>query len=313
MSNFHHPAPTVLILGGYGFVGRYTAAALRAKGAHVVIGTRGGRPANRQSERRVRLHEAIRAADWRKTLDGIDAVINCVGILRERKGETFMAVHHHAVVALASACAERSIPLVHMSALGITQAKNTYTFSKLLGEQAILNGGCSAFIVRTSVVDAADGYGAGWFHRVAQWPVWPLPKGATKYLSPTRAPDLGLALATLALQLLNNPDHLKPARILETGCGEWFTLESYLKRLRQKHRVPAIVVRIPQSISRLFALLCDRFHLTPYSIGHHDLLEHNNVPAVNHLPEIIQRLPEPIGEAVSDAIDIRRPRSVRVS
>lgn len=311
MHNAFTKHPTILLLGGYGFVGRYTARSLQAASANVIIGTRGGRHPQPANERRISLHKATRNTDWRDALNGIDAVINCVGILRERKGETFMAVHHGAVVALASACAERAIPLVHMSALGITQAKNHYTFSKLLGEQAILNSGCHACIVRTSVVDGADGYGAGWFHRVAQWPVWPLPAGATKYLSPCRASDLGLALATLAMQLLKAQDQPKATQILEVGCGEWFTLESYLLRLRQNHRLPPVVVRIPQGISRLFAKLCDRFHLTPYSIGHHDLLEHNNVPGVNHLPEIINRAPEPIAEAVTEAIHIRGPQAKR--
>ncbi len=72
-----------------------------------------------------------------------------------------------------------------------------------------------------------------------------------------------------------------------------------------------MVVRLPQMISRLFAQLCDRLHLTPYSIGHHDLLEHNNVPSMNHLPAIINRPPEPIAEAVSDAIQLRRPQAKR--
>ena len=220
-----------------------------------------------------------------------------------------MAVHHHAVAALATACTTRNLPLVHMSALGITLTKNRYSFSKLLGEQAIIGSGCNAIIVRTSVVDAADGYGAGWFHRVAQWPVWPIPAGATKYLSPTRAPDLGLALATLVLKLLKEPESTGYARILEKGCGEWFTLESYLLRLRQIHRTPPFVVRIPQIICRWFAKLCDQVHLTPYSIAHHDLLEHNNVPGVNSLPGIIGCTPEPIAEAIPDAISIRRPQA----
>ena len=108
--------PTILILGGYGFVGRYTARSLKEKGAEIVVGTRGGRAGQKTDERQISLHEATSEDQWRKALKGIDAVINCVGILRERKGETFMAVHHDGVKALASACAKRDIPLVHMSA-----------------------------------------------------------------------------------------------------------------------------------------------------------------------------------------------------
>jgi len=315
-----HPAATILVLGGHGFIGRYTVDALSHMGANVLVGTRGLSrrsvrgagasskrseklgPRIKRAERRIVLHESLNVGDWNTVLQGVDAVVNCVGIMRERPGETFYAVHHLAVAALAKACALKNIPLVHMSALGITQAINPYTMSKLMGEQAILNSGAHASIVRASVVDAADGYGAGWFYKLAQWPIWLLPEKATRYLSPVKAPDLGRALALLALESLQSSPKSRDrlAKILEVGCGEWFTLESYLERLRNPVKAGAkapLVVRIPQALARAMAVLCDWLNITAYSEGHHDLLEHNNVPSVNHLPEILGHDPTPITQA----------------
>jgi len=290
---------TVLLMGGYGFIGRHTASALNSRGAKVLIGTRGMHRAKRYrdaapdrifEERIVCFHKALSAADWQIALANVDVVVNCVGLLRERRGESFSDVHHRAVAALATACAEQGIPPVHMSALGITYADDGYCVSKLLGEQAILNSECYAYIVRSSVVDAPDGYGASWFRKLAQLPVWPLPAAANKFLSPTGVSDLGEALATLALQ--DTP--AVKTTIIETGCGEWFTLESYLKRLRKPGRLTPLIIRVPQKLALFVATVCDWLNLTPYTLGHHHLLEFNSVPGKNDLPGILKRNPTPI-------------------
>lgn len=304
----YYKDPAILVLGGYGFIGRYTVAALGRRNARVVIGTRGlkGHKALNKLplERRICLHHHLDAGDWTKALAGIDVVINSVGILRERRGETFSAVHHKAVQALSIACARQKIPLIHVSALGIDgPIKNEFSLSKRRGEEAMLASGCEGAIVRASVVDATDGYGSGWFHRVAQWPVWVLPGNALKKISPIKAADLGEALAILALESTHQESLPKPATLVEVGCGETFTLEGYLLRLRRGEscltKKPLLTVRIPQTVARLFARLFDLLRLTPYSIGHHELLEFDNVPEVNSLPGILGRSPGAIAAATT--------------
>ena len=208
---------------------------------------------------------------------------------------------------------------MHVSALGIDlSVHNEFSLSKLRGEQAIASSGCRASIVRASVVDAPDGYGSGWFHRVAQWPLRLLPAGAVKRLSPIVASDLGEALSLLALRLLattQSGDGLgtaaihagKSCRVYEVGCGEQFDLDGYLQRLRRTSTFggaffgralagnrPWITLRIPSGLARLAALIFDRLNLTPYSIGHHELLENDNIPKINALPLILGRPPKPI-------------------
>jgi len=291
--------PTVLVLGGYGFIGRYTVKALRDRGARVSIGTRNPGRAGREEneETGVKLHQAVTVGAWADALHNVDAVVNTVGILRERAAESFDQVHHLAVAALAGACAERGIPLVHMSALGIDGAvRNDFSLSKLRGEKALINSGVAGTIVRASVVNAPDGYGSGWLHRVANWPVWLMPAGATRLLSPVDAADLGDALAVLALRACEQAPLMK---VLEVGCGEVFTLKEYLLRIRDKNMrraAPYLVIRVPGVVCKTFARLFDVLDWTPYSTGHHELLELDNVPVVNVLPDVLGRSPVSIAE-----------------
>lgn len=301
--------PTVLVLGGYGFIGRYTVTALKRYTAHVLIGTRGQRInfEKAKHERQVRLHHCQTAENWKSVLTGVDVVINTVGILRERRGETFDAVHHRATGALAKACRNHGIALVHVSALGINgPVYSEFSSSKLLGESAILKSGCCGAIVRASVVDAPDGYGSGWFHRLAQWPVWLLPAQATRLLSPITATDLGTALARLAIQKATNGDPGQSAGIIEVGCGETFTLEDYLAKLRRVDSLrlakPVLIFRIPEQVAKFSARLFDYLNLTPYSIGHHELLKFDNIPYANQLPEILGHPPTPIGSVTGKPI-----------
>ena len=312
--------PTVLVLGGHGFIGRYAISALKRHSAMPIIGTRGLRNTAHTATtvRSVRLHQCLTTDSWDRALSGVDAVINAVGILRERKGETYEAVHHLAVGALARACKQHSIPLVHVSALGIDgPVHNEFSATKRRGEDEIFDSGCAGAVVRASVVDAPDGYGSGWFHRVAQWPIWLLPAHATRLMSPVKATDLGDALALLAIRHAkqNKKNNQKPttgpAELVEVGCGEVFTLEEYLCKLRIKQKAylpePLFTLRIPEKIAKACADIFDLLNLTPYSSGHHELLKFDNIPNTNQLPAILGHKPGSIGLATKDSSSFSGP------
>ena len=120
-----------MVLGGTGFVGRHVTAALCARGHAVVIGTRHPKralkklpPALRPSLHNVELREThfeslTTRYVWKPLLGDLDVVVNAVGILRERGGETYERVHEMAPGALALACERDGVRLVHVSALGL--------------------------------------------------------------------------------------------------------------------------------------------------------------------------------------------------
>src|SRR5205085_460849 len=98
----------VLVLGGEGFLGRHVVAALAARDHVVVVGTR--RPVRQAGaddlplSRLTRFEWLTEPDRWAPLLSGIDAVVNCVGILRESGAATYERVHLVAPAALAAAC-----------------------------------------------------------------------------------------------------------------------------------------------------------------------------------------------------------------
>jgi NADH dehydrogenase len=296
--------PVVLVLGASGFIGRHAVLAVLARGGRPVIASR--RPdridhrlspdARDCPRREAHLERLLAAADWNELLDGVDVVLNCVGILRERGRETYERIHHLAPAALARACCERGLSLIHVSALGLdAHARSGFLKSKLAGERALRASGANWLIVRPSLLDGDGGFGARWFRRVARWPVHPVPANAGGRIAALDVRDLGEALARLALSL-GSGGGASADRELDFGGTEARTLEAHLDALRLLHTEhPALKVRIPGLLARAVSHLCDLLHLTPFSFGHWELLGRDNCPARNRLPEVLGRAPRPVG------------------
>jgi uncharacterized protein YbjT (DUF2867 family) len=283
----------ILVLGGTGFIGRHAVSSLRLQEAAVIIGTR--QPATQDERfqyRQFHFEKMTTPENWFDLLDGIDVVLNCVGILRAKGAATYDRVHHLAPYALSRACAVRDIRFVHVSALGLHEnARSGFLTSKKSGELAIQSGSTSWIIVRPSLLDGEGGYGAAWLRGIARLPLFVVPRDALGHIAALDVTDLGQALASLCLR---TDEYLKlhESRFFELGGTQSYVFESYIRGLRRRHtEQPAWCLRIPGLLSRLGAHLCDAFNVTPFSFGHWELLTNDNVPHPNRLPELLGREP----------------------
>lgn len=279
----------VPVLGGAGFIGRHAVAALLARGHEVIIGSRYPErvtrrlplQAHRCERRRVRFERLLTTAAWQPLLIGIDVVVNCVGILRQRGTETYKKGHHLAPAALADGCIVGGIRrLVHVSALGLGErVTSRFLTSKRDGEAALLARSFDCVIVRPSLLDGTDGYGARWFRKIAAWPIHFIPASACGHVAPLDVDDLAIALAILC-----EIDDL-PSREIELGGTAQLTIREYVARLRVEQcgakARPALTVAIPHWLARIGSHVCDLLHVTPFSFGHLQLMQHDNVPRVN--------------------------------
>lgn len=120
----------ILVAGASGFIGSRLVRALAAQGHHVVGASRSREPhSTLWAFVRVDFAQVPEPAWWVPQLQGIDVVINAVGIFRESGSQTFDALHHRAPVALFTACALAHVPtVIQVSALGTLVASRTIAF-----------------------------------------------------------------------------------------------------------------------------------------------------------------------------------------
>lgn len=293
---------SVLVLGGAGFVGRHAVAALLRLGVRVVIGTRFPGPLGNRApphpsagiveQRRIKLERLGNADDWHKLIDDIDVVINCVGILRQRGRETYDSIHRQAPTALALACRDQRKRFVHVSALGLDRpARSRFLTSKRAGEAGIREHGDDWIIARPSLLDGVGGFGASWLRGIARLPLFIVPADAKGRIAALDVGELGVALAHLAL---DDAESLKlnRSRIFELGGNESWEFRDYIYALRRTYtKSPSLCIPIPGPVARLGAHICDVFHFTPFSFGHWELLQRDNLPKTNRLPELLGRSP----------------------
>ncbi len=299
------PPLRVLLLGATGFIGSHVLRALLVRGVAVMAVRRTvgaadvaavASPAEGPLSWKPLALQCMRdEADWCDHLNDIDLVINCVGILRQRWGESYEDVHHHMPRALAHACASAGVRLIHTSALGLHEgAKSRFLSSKLRGEQAIQASGADHCIVRPSLIDGLGGFGASWLRMLASWPMHFVPRGATGRIAALQATDLGEAFAVLA-----HMPGFSAHREANLGGERLFAYRQYLQVLRGVEHAeapvkPAVQVLLPDWVSRIGAHLCDVFRFSPFSYGHWILLQRDNMPVPNALPQLLGRAPLPV-------------------
>lgn len=285
----------VLVLGGTGFIGRHVVAALHASRARVFIGSR--EPARHARNypdaefRAARLENLLRPDAWAHLIDGVDVIINCVGILRQRPNESYDHIHHRAPAALSVACAAANVRLIHTSALGLHEgAASRFLSSKLSGEQAVAASGADYSIVRPSLLDGEGGFGASWLRGLSRSPVHFIPRAARGNIAAMTATDLGIAIAALTkLPSLHNH------REVELGGARCYEYAEYLRTLRATYTdAKALQIPLPNWLARIGAHVCDVLHFSPFSYGHWLLLQRDNVPSPNRLPELLGAAPDSI-------------------
>jgi NADH dehydrogenase len=192
----------VVLLGGSGFVGRHLAPCLAGHGWTVRVALhRPGRPAARGVETVVadlRSEDRVRAA-----VADAEAVVNLVGIGRER-GQSFEAVHVEGAARVARlAAAGGATRLLHFSALGVADdAPSAADRTKAAGERAVRAAFPSATVVRPSLVYGPGDHFFTRFAAVARLsPAVPVIGGGRTLFQPLHVEDAARAL----LALLDRP------------------------------------------------------------------------------------------------------------
>ena len=153
----------VLVIGATGLIGSATAARLLAEGndvTGVARRTRGSvTPRMRFTE--LDMQNVCIPEKWLPHLKGIDAVVNCAGVLQDSACDSTALVHVTAPAALFTACEKAGLRrVIHVSAIGVDRETLTaFSRSKAQGEAALISSSLDWVILRPSVVVGRVAYG----------------------------------------------------------------------------------------------------------------------------------------------------------
>jgi uncharacterized protein YbjT (DUF2867 family) len=117
----------VMVVGASGLIGSAVCARLAAGGDGIVAVVH--RPADLglvPADVIAIDLAAVTEADWRPHLSGVDAVVNCAGLLQDSPGESTHGVHAAGAAALFRACESAGVRrVVQISAVGVDRETPT--------------------------------------------------------------------------------------------------------------------------------------------------------------------------------------------
>lgn len=178
---------SVCVLGGTGFVGRHIVRLLCAQKVAVRIPTSNADKA-RQALTALPVEivsaDVHDAAQLTRLFEGMDAVINLVGILHEKGVQTFQHVHVDLPRKVIDAARIVGVKrLLHMSALNAAPAgPSAYLRSKGEAEIAVQASGLQTTVFRPSVIFGRGDRFLTLFAKLARWaPVLPLARADAKF------------------------------------------------------------------------------------------------------------------------------------
>ncbi|MET0857549.1 MAG: SDR family oxidoreductase [Telluria sp.] len=288
----------ILLTGCSGFIGQRLMESLLADGHELVCAVRRRKISDRAGLVYIDVDFAkdTDKSVWLARLDGIDAVINTVGIFRETAGQTFAALHTDTPCALFAACAESPgvALVVQVSALGAdSDASTAYHLSKKAADDFLAALPLRSCIVQPSLVYGPGGASARAFKTLASLPLCVRFGSATQLVQPVHVDDVVAAIAAL----LRDPSRA-PARVALVGPAP-MEFTGYLAALRAAMGMGRLrVLSLPDWSARLAAKAA-RF--LPGSFLDEDalsMLNRGNSADAGATAQLLGRPPRPVREFI---------------
>lgn len=290
---------SILVLGATGFLGRHVVRALAHTGHDVVAGVR-ATPARREpgiAYRRVDFNQAGDPRDWLPLLQGIDVVINTVGIFRESRGERFSQLHEKAPRALFSACRQAGVRrVIQVSALGADAgARSAYHLSKRAADDYLLALPMDAVVAQPSLVYGPGGTSAALFGMLATLPWIPAPDLGAARLQPIHIDDVAAAIVAL----VDAPRPPGP-RIALVGPRA-LSWRDFLARLRGALglRGRGRFVPVPRGVAAILARMGDWRRGALLDTAAWRMLRRGNSADVEPLRALLGRMPREVDQFVA--------------
>lgn len=254
-----HKDKIATVFGGTGFLGKQIVHALAARGITVKVATRVPEradflktcgavgqvvPVQCDYSDAQSIHRAVKGSDF---------VVNCIGILFERKKRaTFQHVHVDIPAMIAKACADEGVVrFTHISALGCDTGISQYAQTKFDGENAVRTNFPDAIILRPSVM---FGQGDNFFNKFAElsrfMPFLPLIGGGKTRFQPVYVGDV----ADVVLKGLFAGSGCYQGKTYQIGGTDIVTFKEIYEKLFKYTVRPKKLISLPFRVAKFNAV-----------------------------------------------------------
>ncbi|UWR03021.1 complex I NDUFA9 subunit family protein [Ruegeria conchae] len=267
----------VTIFGGSGFVGRYIARRMAAEGWRVRVAVR--RPNEAMF---VRTYGAVGQVDpilcnirddasVASAMHGVDAVVNCVGVLNELGKNAFDAVQADGAERIARLAASNDVDMVHISAIGADlESDSEYARTKAQGEANVLQHMPGAVILRPSIIFGTEDQ---FFNRFAGMtrmsPFLPLVGADTKF-QPVYVDDVAQAAVQGVLGKAS-------AGVYELGGPEVKSFRGLMQQMLEVIHRRRIIIGMPFLAAKIMAGVLDIVKFVSFQLFPNNILTRDQV------------------------------------
>lgn len=279
----------VAIIGGNGFVGKYVVKAFAQAGYLIKVIARHTHnvPKTLGDVGQIQCCniDAANTEALAKALQGVDYVINLIGIMNPSGAQNFDKCHKRIPMNIAMLANDIGVKkLIHLSALSVDSVVGSdYAASKYAAEKIISDTFVESFIIRSSVVFGPhDKFMNQLAFLVKYLPMIPmLKKGATK-LQPIYAGDLAEAM----VQIISNTS-VKPG-VLQFGGAEVKTIANLLHDIGILIGKKVFIIDLPHCLAKLPGIIWPNNPVL--SKEEYKLLQYDNmIMGENHLLRFVEK------------------------
>ena len=303
----------VLVTGATGFVGRHVVKALVERG-HAVRAA--GRSRGREGvvagvNVELAYADVSEASSWQAAMQGVDAVVHLVAIIRERRGMTFDGVNRQGAANVAAAAKAAGVKaFVHLSAVG-AQDNPSYPYlrSKWQGEQALAQSGVAHTILRSSLVfGPGDEFINTLAGLVKGFPVAPVPGNGQARFQPIHVEDVARCLAETLER------HDLRGKTVEIGGPEQLTYDQIVEAIARTYGLERWKAHVPVPLLRLPVWLMERvLDSPPATTQQLAMLDVENVAAIDAVSQVFGFQPRPLQGNIDYIKDISFTDAYRIA
>ncbi len=304
-----------LVCGATGCVGSAVVRTLQAHGHQVVCGQRRA-PASGSAIDwlAVDFNQPLTPGEWARRLQeagGFDLIVNAVGVLVPRAGESFERVHAAGPAALFRGAALAGVGrVIQVSALGVGRGEaaldSPYALTKLVADEALMGlaGAIDWAVVRPSLVFGPGSQSAALFAQLASLPVVGLPGRGRQQVQPVHV----LELAEFIVRLSESADAL--GQVFEVAGPKAMSYREMLACHRQVQGLAdPLWCPVPMPLMRVGARVARWLPQQVFSPDTLDMLEAGSTTRSNALPAWLGREPTSLASALSLEATARAPEA----